>query len=282
MASRLTLRIQERMARLTKSEQRIGQLILGRPQVIDTNSATDLARMAGVSKATAARFFRSLGYADFDEVKTQAREERNRTEPFQYSLAASEKVVLGRAIGDHLNLELANLTRTFEELRSDKLSEAAELIADAPRLWILGLGLEEGLARHARVLFSRLRHNVMLLGMNDGAWAEDLAMTGPRDVLILITIDPRPRILKAIIGYARTTRVTVITITDHSYFAQAQRFSRVVLPCHVTSFGLIPSSTPIASVLRLLAISVIGHDAQTALQRMDIITAIHEELDDVE
>ena len=34
------------------------------------------------------------------------------------------------ARGEHLELELANLTRTFEELRSDTLTEAARLIAE--------------------------------------------------------------------------------------------------------------------------------------------------------
>ncbi|MBN9274206.1 MAG: MurR/RpiR family transcriptional regulator, partial [Mesorhizobium sp.] len=204
MASRLVLRIQERFARLTTSEQKLARMILERQDDLLTHSATELAAMADVSKATAARFFRSLGYADFNEVRLQAREERNRTEPYRYSVVGSEKVALGRAIGSHLELEITNLTRTFEELRSDRLTRAAELLGEAPRVWLLGLGAEEGLARYARLLLARLRHNVMMLGMNGNAWAEDLAMTGPRDALVLVTLEPRPRILKPILSYART------------------------------------------------------------------------------
>lgn len=282
MASRLTLRIQERLSRLTASEQKLAQLILERQDDILTHSATELADMAGVSKATAARFFRTLGYADFNEVRLQAREERNRTEPYRYSLAGSEHIALGKAIGTHLELEMANLTKTFEELRSDRLTEAAALIGEAPRVWLLGLGLEEGFARYGRLLLARLRHNVMLLGMNNHAWAEDLAMTGPRDALVLLTLEPRPRILRPILNYARTTRMNVITITDRTYMVQAQRFSRVVLPCHVSSFGLGPSHTSIASAMRLLALAFAAHAGQSAQQRSDIIADIHEELDDVE
>jgi DNA-binding MurR/RpiR family transcriptional regulator len=282
MASRLTLRIQEKLSRLTPSEQRLARLILERQDDILIHSATELAAMAQVSKATAARFFRTLGYADFNEVRLQAREERNQTEPYRYSLVGSEKIVLGKAIGAHLELEIANLTKTFEELRSDRLTEAAELIGEAPRVWILGTGLEEGIARYGRLLLARLRHNVMLLGMNSHAWAEDLAMTGPRDVLILVTLEPRPRILRKILAYARTTRMNVVTITDHTYTAPAQRFSRVVLPCHVSSFGLGPSHTSIASAMRLIAIAYAAHAGDTAQQRSDIIADIHEELDDVE
>jgi DNA-binding MurR/RpiR family transcriptional regulator len=280
MASRLVLRIQERLARLTAGEQKIARLILDRQDDILIHSATEIAEMAGVSKATAARFFQHLGYADFNEVKLQAREERNRTEPYGYSVGGSEQVALGRTIGAHLELELRNLTKTFEELRSDRIREAAELIEEAPHVWVLGLGAEEGFARYARLVFSRLRHAVMILGINQGSWAEDLAMTGPKDVLLLITLPPRPGILRPIVSHAGTTRMNVITVTDRDYAVEAQRFSRVVLPCHVSSFGLGPSHTAIGSAIRLLAVTYTAQAGKSAEQRTEIIASIHEELDD--
>lgn len=282
MASRLTLRIQDRFSNLTHSEQKLGRLILERQDDILVHSATELADMAGVSKATAARFFRTLGYADFNEVRDQAREERNRTQPYHYSPAKGEPVVLGRAIGAHLEVELANLTRTFEELNSNRLTEAAKLIAEAPQVWVLGFGLEEGLARYTRLLLLRLRHAVMLLNGETGELAESLAMTGPRDVLILLTLDPRPKILKAILSYLRTTRVNIITVTDRTYVSRAEQFSRVVLPCHATSYGLGPSNTAMASVARLLAVAYAAHAGASAMKRSEIIADIHEEIDDVE
>ena len=278
MATRLTLRIQERISRLTKAEQKLGALLLENHALIETHSATEMAALSGVSKATAARFFQSLGYADFDEAKTQAREERNRTPPYAYS-AAPESVVLGRSIGNHLDLELLNLTRTFEEMQSDTLTAAANLLAAAPRVWVLGFGAEEGLARHARLTFARLRPDVLLLGTHQGSWAEDLAMTGPRDVLLLLTLEPRPRPLATLMAYARTTRMNVITLTDHPYFARAQRFSKLVIGCHVASYGSIPSHTALLSVLRLMAIAFIGQTGETAQQRLSVIDEINEELD---
>ena len=281
MASRLVLRIQERYSKLTAGEQKLAQLVLDRQDDILTHSATEIAEMAGVSKATTARFFQHLGYADFNEVKLQAREERNRTEPYELSVTNSEQMALGRTIGAHLELELKNLTRTFEELRSDKVREAAELIGEAPRVWVLGLGSEEGFARYARLLLSRLRHSVMILGINQGSWAEDLAMTGPKDVLLLITLPPQPSILKAILGYAKTSRLNVITITDRTTMLEMQRSSKVVLPCHVASFALGPSHTAVGSAIRLLALTYASVAGKSAQQRAEIVGSIHEELDDL-
>ena len=63
MASRLVLRIQERFSRLTAGEKKLAQLLVDRDDDILTHSATEIAEMAGVSKATAARFFHHIGYA---------------------------------------------------------------------------------------------------------------------------------------------------------------------------------------------------------------------------
>ncbi len=279
MATRLTLRLQERITRLTKAEQKLAALLLENQALIETHSATELSTLAGVSKATTARFFRNLGYTDFDEARTQAREERNRTQPYAYSAALPEKAVLGRSIGEHLDLELLNLTRTFEEMRPDLLIEAARLIQDAPRVWCMGFGAEEGLALLARLTFARLRPDVHILAAHPGAWAEDLAMTGPRDVLILLTLEPRPRFQSALTSYARTTRMNVITLTDHRYLAAAQRFSRLVIGCHVATFGHLPSHTTLASMIRLLAITFIGQAGAAAHQRLSVIDEINEEID---
>ena len=279
MASRLILRIHEKQSRLTESERKIAQVLLEHPGIIETHSATELAGLAGVSKATAARFFRSLGYSDFEEVRLQAREERNRTQPYRQAETFSEQTVLGRSIGDHLDLELRNLTRTFEELRSDRLSESAKILSGAPRVWFLGFGTEDGVARVGRSLFSKLRHGVHYLSGTGQDWSGDLAMTGPHDALILLTLDPRPKLLRSILAYARTSRMRIITLTDHGFQAQAERFSERVLPCHVASYSALPTHATLVSMLRLLAITYIGQNAEAVKQRSENLDAIVEELD---
>ena len=282
MSIRLSLRIQECYDRLSPAEKKLARLILERKDDILTYSATEMAELAEVSKATAARLFRSLGYADFNEVREQSREERNRTEPYRYSLASRSEPHFGKSIGAHLDLEIANLTRTFEELSSERLHQAAGLIKDAPKVWFLGLGPEEGMARLGRLLMARLRHDVMQIGLHPSSWAEDLAMTGPRDALVVISLKPRPRLLRPILDYARTTRVNIIMVTDQMSTLWAQKYASAVLPCHVASHGLGPSYTAMASALRLLAMAYAERAGERAAQRLELIAEIHEELDDTE
>lgn len=282
MSIRLSLRIQDCYDRLSPAEQKLARLILERKDDILTYSATEMAELAQVSKATAARLFRSLGYADFNEVREQSREERNRTEPYRYSIGSSAERHFGKSIGAHLELEIANLTRTFEELGSDRLQQAAGLIKEAPKVWFLGLGPEEGIARLGRLLMSRLRHDVIQIGLHQTSWAEDLAMTGPRDALVVISLKPRPRLLRPILEYARTTRVNIIMITDQMSVVWARKHASVVLPCHVASHSIGPSYTAIASAVRLLSVALAERTGERAVERLELIAEIHEELDDTE
>lgn len=110
-------------------------------------------------------------------------------------------------------------------------------------------------------------------------WASDLAMMGLRDALILVTLEARPKLLRALLSYARTSRLRIITITDHRFAAQAERFSETVLPCHVASYGMLSTHATVVSMLRLLAIAYVGANAVAVKQRADTLDAILEELD---
>lgn len=279
MASRLILRIQERQGRLTSSERKIADVLVSNQSLVETHTATELAGLAGVSKATTARFFRNLGYTDFEEVRLQAREERNRKEPYARFEPRPEPLSLGRTLSDHLDLELSNLTRTFEEMRSDLLPQVATLLGRAPRVWFLGFGDEHGIALLGKTMFSRLRHSVYQIDGTGQDWAAELAATGPRDVLIVLSFEPRPRLLRALLAHARTTRMQIITITDHVHAPQAQRYSDIVLPCHIASYGLLPTHATMLSILRLMAVAYAGQNAEAVSQRLATLDAINEELD---
>ena len=282
MSTRLSLRIQERFEKLSPSEQKLAGILLERQDDILTYSATEMAQLAGISKATAARFFKSLGYSDFNEVRLQARAERNRTAPFQQHEVVSEEPTGSRSIAIHLQSEVAALTRTFEELRSDRLSLAARFVGEAPRVWYLALGLEEGLARMARLLMARARPDVQLLAAQPGSWGEELAMTGARDALVLVLGTTRPRILRQILEYAETTRMQVVAVVDAPSVNWVSRFSSVVLPCYGPRNMVGGAGSTMLSMLRLLTLATIETTGKSAAKRKELIAEIHEEIDDLE
>ena len=84
--------------------------------------------------------------------------------------------------------------------------------------------------------------------------------------------------MRAIVAYARTSRVRIVTLTDHGYREQAERFSEVVLPCHVASYGPIETHATMLSMLRLIAVTFVGRSPEAARQRAETLDVIREEL----
>ncbi|MCP4381405.1 MAG: MurR/RpiR family transcriptional regulator [Hyphomicrobiales bacterium] len=279
MATRLALRIQDRFDALTHSEKKLASLLLDRPDEILTVSATEMARVAGVSKATTARFFRSLGYADFNDVRLQAREERNRTGPVQQVPMPAEAPTGAATVPIHLQVEMANLTHTFEALRSDTVTSAVEQLAEAQRVWIVGLGGDNGLARHARLQLSRIRPGVEMVSENPRLWPEELASAGPSDALVLVALRPWPAAADAALAFARTTRLAAIVVTDPTGAGRARRHGGTPLVCHVSTPGPEASHTTVLSMLTLIATALAAKAGGQAERRRELIDTLREELD---
>src|ERR1700728_1032944 len=126
MGTLLSLRIQEKFDELTRSEQKLATVLLDHSDDILMFSAKELSLASGVSAATAVRLFRNLGYRDFNEVRLQARQERNFTGPTTGLAVAVDPMPPGRATAAaHLQVELGNLTRTFSALEAAPLRAAA-------------------------------------------------------------------------------------------------------------------------------------------------------------
>jgi DNA-binding MurR/RpiR family transcriptional regulator len=281
MSTRLTLAIQEHFEKLSPSERRLATLLVDRADDLLAYSASEMAAMAGVSKATAARLFRSLGYADFNEVKLQARQERNLAPPFQREVESLPPPPRGApTLAQHLHAEVDSLTRTFETLRGDTLREAAALVAGAPRLWLLGFGLDEGLVRFLRPQLARVRPEVFLLEAPGGLWAESLALTSARDCLLLVQTQPRVALLDAVLTHAAASRMPIVAVVDIRNVAWARRSAQSVLPVIGASAEHAYSAMAGASMLHLLVQHVAERLGERARQRQAGVQAIRREMDE--
>ena len=72
MATRLTLRIQERRSRLTPTEQKLAALLIENQTLIETHSATEIAALSGVSKVTARVKCAMLAWVALDDALSRA------------------------------------------------------------------------------------------------------------------------------------------------------------------------------------------------------------------
>jgi len=138
--------------------------------------------------------------------------------------------------------------------------------------------MDEGLMRFVRPQLARIRPEVYALGMQSGVWAEDLAMAGPRDALLLIMTQSRDSAMDRLATHAGTTRMQTVAVVDVRHSAWAQRFASVVLPCYSGSTDHAFSAMAAASMLQLLSHHVAMRLGKRAQQRQQLVDDIAQEL----
>ncbi|MBQ0131307.1 MAG: MurR/RpiR family transcriptional regulator, partial [Comamonas sp.] len=106
----LEARIRHVYRDLPDAERKLADVVLLRHRELLGYSATELAELAGTSKSSAARFFRSLGYAGYEEFRQALRATQLQQSPLARMGNARRKDGLAPQFQQHLQLDAARLT----------------------------------------------------------------------------------------------------------------------------------------------------------------------------
>lgn len=272
--------MQERILELqhdfTESEQRLAEVALAHLSTLAAYSATELARMAGVSKATAGRFFRRLGYESFNDARSQQREAGDRGSPlFGLAGIAPGQAVAEDSLRAHLSNDLQNLAATFERLDAAELQTAIQSLQHGRRVFIAGFRNGRVLAQYAWALLTQLRDGVQLVpgaGLN---LAEDLADLGKDDVLLVMDFRRRVALLRPMVEHANQVGARVIVLTDPSA-TELPAQADVILRCVNKGAGIFDSYIAAMSVINHLCTSLGLALGPAARQRLEQIEALHD------
>ncbi|MDX1605260.1 MAG: hypothetical protein R3202_03645, partial [Candidatus Competibacterales bacterium] len=121
-------RIRECYEQMTPAERRLADLLLGFPGSLAGYSATELAQMAGISKAVSTRLFRKLGYGGFDEFRRELRGARQWGSPiYQGEPGRGAEATLA----PHGRHEDHNLRRSLQRIDPRQLATAVEALRGA-------------------------------------------------------------------------------------------------------------------------------------------------------
>lgn len=272
-------RIHDHYEQLTKREQRLADTVLARLRDFAGYTATELAEHASVSKATATRFFRRLGYADFEEAR---REERRSPYPGS-PLEAFDQALPGAAgkgeVDRHVASEVENIRETFRAASPTSIKAATELIARAATVWVVGFRDSYGLAVQADLMLTRLVADVRLLPRLGMSLAEDLGAMRPGDVVVAIGFRRRPQMFAKLLEAVSRLGARIILIADDA--------ASVPVPAEVTFRCLCGSDSALfdsyaagLSLINLLC-SNVGHKLGPATRRrLEGVERLHESFDD--
>ena len=265
---------------LTDSERRLAEVMLEHLSQLAAYTGAELAQKAGVSKATAGRFFRRLGYDNFNEIRAVVREQADLGSPLQLLAGGNAEPPSDDALAQHLAGDLQNLAHTFERIERKTIDEAIHLLGRTRRVFVAGFRNGRVLAQYAWALLTQLRDGVVLVpgaGLN---LAEDLADLGPDDLLLVMDFRRRVTLLRPMVEHANRAGAKVITLTDLTATELPAR-SDVVLRCATQGAQIFDSYVAPISLINHLGSSLAATLGTTARKRLETIESLHNHYGDL-
>ncbi|MDJ0475592.1 MULTISPECIES: MurR/RpiR family transcriptional regulator [Pantoea] len=273
-------RIRQYWDELSLHEQRLAEVLLAAPGQLAMNTATELAQSAGVSKATATRFFRHLGYESYEAARRQAREMQNSGSPLYLHSGVSASP-LDSLMQQHLEKEIANLVNTFRSLDGETLQACVEAIAQARRVVVLGWRHSQTIAA---LIYRNLLHvhpSVTLLPRAGDSLAEQLATLGPQDMAICVGLRRRMPALDTAMAALSVQQVPMLYLSD-ALAGKPARHACWTLRCHTDSTLIFDSTVALSGVCNLLCSLVARHSGKAGSERLAAIEVLHQQLDELE
>ncbi|WP_413730628.1 MurR/RpiR family transcriptional regulator [Sodalis sp. RH22] len=273
-------RIRQCWEQLSSHEQRLADVILAAPGQLAMNTATELARSAGVSKATTTRFFRHLGYDNYDAARRQARDMQNSGSPL-YLQQFQSGSPLDAVIQNHLEREVANLVNTYRSLDAQQLCDITQAVAGARRVVVMGWRFSQTIAAMLYRDLIHVHHDVRLLPRAGDSLAEHLAVLGPLDVAICVGLRRRMPALEAAMNAMAELRVPMLYLSD-VLSGKPSKQATWIIRCHTEGSLIFDSTASLSGVCNLLCSLVARERGKARNDQLALIESVHQWLDELE
>lgn len=221
-----------------------------------------LIQLADVSRSTADRLVRRLGYRNYRELQKAVSTDFSWGAP-QISEGAS---IPGWS--DVIEADKFNITETFSTIDPAQLEAVCDRLASAPRVWTMGLRASAGLGEIATHYLGQVRRGVHGISGDSAAWSRDLALVEGGDALLIFAFRRRPTVLPRLLTEVSKRGATTILISDVSAGASA-RVAHHAFRCSAQSPSPLISFSAAISLLNVLTLGVAQRMGEAGRRHMD-------------
>ena len=140
---------------LTRSERKIAQFVLDKPEEVIKMTASELAKVSETSPASVIRFCKSIGIPSFPELKLELSAERDSPVNQEYSdIVPNEKIsdVKSKLLGNAYQA----MKETVQLADETTLLKASKEIADASIVYVFGIGSSYLVAENVAQKWNRI------------------------------------------------------------------------------------------------------------------------------
>lgn len=251
---------------MSRNQRTIAEFIMARPEECAFLTAGELGRRVGISESTVVRFAVAVGFPGYPELQRAMQEElKQRLSTVERMQAGREGI---RQLSDTLQAvwqnDVANVNRTFQNLPKDDFDRAVSMLAEARRVYVIGLRTSACVAVLLTTALQYLGKEALRIDMGIGDFWERLDMAGTDDVVVGVSVPRYTRWTMEMLRFARDKSVQTIVLTDNPVSPLAE-FADVTLPA-VTDFNaFVESFVAPLSVVNAIILGVALHDEARTL-----------------
>ncbi|TYS63882.1 MurR/RpiR family transcriptional regulator [Bacillus infantis] len=238
---------------LTKSEQKVAEVVRSHLKQAVYWSVSDLAEHAEVGETTVIRFCRKLGYRGYQDFKLAVAQ--NGTEAARQEFGEVEDTDSAYVLAQKVTAEnSATLQNTLSLVDPDAMEESAREVIASNKVYLFGVGASGVMAQQAQYRFMRLGFNAESAS-DSHVIAMNCALAKKGDVVIGISTSGSTKDLVDAIDIAKRNGAFIICITNHmkspitKYGDVALLTSGVEDPLHGGAFSSLISQMHVLDML---------------------------------
>lgn len=266
-------RLAGELPRLTPEARKAATYVLENPRDVGVSTVRDIARAAKVKPNTVVRMARQVGFQGYEDFRAPFREAIRRgaadfPDRARWLQEIRKTGDLGGLYADMVREVLDNIEETFAEISTRDLKAAAEAIWAARRVFTLGVGVNNSVARNFTYLASTGMTEFHAIPRPGSTPVDDLAWADARDVLIAVTCKPyRSEVVEAV-RIAREQGLRIIALSD-SPASPIIREADHAFVVSVDTPQFFPSSVSIIALLETLLSFVIAVASDEIVERVE-------------
>lgn len=263
------------------SEKALADRVLEYPGDVLMCSATELAELAGASKAAVSRFVQRLGYEGYRDMQREIRAAQSTGDPIFLTTGLIGKRKAEDPLHVHLERDLRCLRETISQLDESIVNEVIASITKARRVVCLGFRNSYFFAAYARRQILLVHPATDLVPADGQTLIEDTGNLGSDDLLLIFGFRRRPLLLRKFMELMHRRGIPIAYFTDRQAVTNT-KFANWTLPCEVHGTSLFDSYVGVMSLINYICTQVsvqAGSSGRKRLRQIEEMGELLGELD---
>jgi len=193
-------------------------LMIKTPEMVSVNNIVELGNLTDISPASITRLTKALGFSSFVSFQ-KIFKERSKIRDNYFSqklinLSLQKSLTAKQIMQKQLHSTAENMIECIQSSDESTFDEAADLLADANRIFVFGHKQASAMANIIRYGLCLIRGKVNTLGQYEHGLAIALGQVKPNDLLVIFSSAPYSNLTVDICAMANKIGCKILAITD--------------------------------------------------------------------